>query len=404
MTQPLYPLGPNLPWVWSATNLTALTGGPSAPGQNGVHAYSVDNAPLGVAGFNIYVTYVALNKCALPGTGEIHQLQFPLALAAWQDVNLTKQGNSVLHPLNGYNPAAYLFASQGTFHVFYLGEAPTSEGLNLQIDELWQDSNGWHHSDLTGLTRAPTPSLASPSAYTAEFQQTQHVIYIGVDGHINELWWRGGWYHNDLTNAAGAPLAAVGTSVAGFVSETAQTQNVHYVGQDGQLHGVRWQANSWQRHDAVIAGGVPPAAPATPAGYFSADGVERVAYIGLDGHLRELSFDGTAWQMEDPSQDTNVLVDTDAALTAYPGLDPFTRRVVVIPFGGAAVQQFSNSGGPWSFAVIMNSFGTDSGEAPDSGARPGAFAAAAVNREFVFFASVNFNITALSAPSTPVIE
>jgi hypothetical protein len=404
MIQRRYPGAPVLPWLWSVTDLTALTGGPLAPGDNGVHAYSVADAPLGVGGFNIYVTYVALGKGATQGTGEIHQLQFPQARAAWTDVNLTQQGGGLL-ALAGHRPVAYLFVSKGTFHVFYISSVATSQGIDCRVNELWQDINGWHYTDLTGLISAPPPSLASPSAYTAEFQQTQHVLYIGEDGHVNELWWSvDQWYHNDLTIAAGAPLAAVGTSVAGFVSEADQTQNVHFIGQDGQLHGVRWQADLWQRHDAFIAGGIPAAAQASPVGYFSPDGVERVVYIGVDGHLRELSFDGLLWQLEDASQDTNVLVDTAATLAAYPGLDAGTRRIVVLPSGGGLVQQFSNDGGAWSYAVLLDSSGANAGESPDAGATPGAFAAPAVGQEFVFFPSVNFNITALAAPYTPVIE
>ena len=402
MSERLFPWGLGRPWLWSVTNVTALAGGPPAPGQGGAHAYSMDDAPFDAGGFGIYVTYVGLNPSAGTAT-EIHQLQFSLVLGAWQDVNLTEQGGG-LPPVPSRSPVAYLFRSEGTVHVFYVGWDGPASAPNLHINELWRDRNGWHPNNLTDLIGAPSPSAASPCAYTAEFQQTQHVLYIGEDGHLNELWRDNNWHHNDLTNAAGPPLAVVGTSTAGFVSETDQTQNVHFVGQDGQLHGVRWRGGRWEPHDADIVGGTPPAAPTSPVGYFSDDGVERVVYLGVDGHVNELSFDGTAWQLEDPSQDANVSVDPNAALAAYEGLDTGTRRVVVIPEGGGLVQQFSNYGGPWNYRVLLDSLGTNAPNAPDAGARPGAFAAATVRQEYVFFPSINFRITALAGPYIPVNE
>ena len=40
-------------------------------------------------------------------------------------------------------------------------------------------------------------------------QGTQHVDYRGTDNHIHELWWdTDGWHHDDLTDAAGGADAA----------------------------------------------------------------------------------------------------------------------------------------------------------------------------------------------------
>jgi hypothetical protein len=47
----------------------------------------------------------------------------------------------------------------------------------------------WYLQDLTAETgTAPSPTVR-PAAYVFEAQGTQHVIYVGSDAHIYELWW-----------------------------------------------------------------------------------------------------------------------------------------------------------------------------------------------------------------------
>ena len=83
----------------------------------------------------------------------------------------------------------------------------------------------WHLNDLTKTTQAPTPAPGAELAcYAFEDQETQHVIYIGGDNHIHELYWDNkGWHHNDLTIAAHAPL---GHNVNAYAFEDQGTQHV----------------------------------------------------------------------------------------------------------------------------------------------------------------------------------
>ena len=92
---------------------------------------------------------------------------------------------------------------------------------------------GWHYNDLTANTGAP-PASGPPMGYIFDAQGTQHVIYQGLivdqgsDGRIHELWWdSNGWHHNDLTAAAGAPLAFESSSA--YVFESQETQHVVYL-------------------------------------------------------------------------------------------------------------------------------------------------------------------------------
>ena len=94
-------------------------------------------------------------------------------------------------------PSGYMFAAQGTQHVVFVAEDNEGGG---HIHELWWNSNGWHHHDLTEATRAPLSIRVPPGCYVFDSQGTQHVDYVGNDGHVHELWWdEDGWHHHDLT-------------------------------------------------------------------------------------------------------------------------------------------------------------------------------------------------------------
>ena len=81
-------------------------------------------------------------------------------------------------------PACYVFDAQGTQHVAYFG------ANDAHVHELWWDINGWHRNDLTAATGAPQAAGGSgPAGYVFGAQGTQHVVYVGNDAHIYELWW-----------------------------------------------------------------------------------------------------------------------------------------------------------------------------------------------------------------------
>ena len=58
-------------------------------------------------------------------------------------------------------------------------------GTDGFIHELEWKGGHWKHTDLTALTGTPA-SLTAPSAYAFAIGDTRHVNYIGVDGHIHE--------------------------------------------------------------------------------------------------------------------------------------------------------------------------------------------------------------------------
>jgi hypothetical protein len=146
---------------------------------------------------------------------------------------------------------------------------------------------------------------------------------------------------------------------------------------------------------------MPASTTASPVGYISDDGFERVSYVGLDGHIHELSLED-AWDLQDPSLETNTSVDPKAELAAYPGLEPGTRRIIVIPGDGGSIQQLSYSyPAGWNSAVLLDSNGPHGGMGADNGARPGAFAVPAARQEYVYYPSINFRVVELAGPLFP---
>ena len=195
-----------------------------------------------------------------------------------------------------FGVTGYVFAGQGTQHVNY---AANGTGTNGHIIELWWDSNGWHHNDLTIAAGATVAADSVPRGYVFEGQGTQHVIYRGTDFHIHELWWdSNGWHHHDLTTAAGAPLAkglANGGSifgVSGYMFNAQGTQHVNYWGQDHHIHELWWDSsNGWHHNDLTIAAGAPAVTRvgAVPTGY-AIGGAQYVVYRDDNVHATELSW------------------------------------------------------------------------------------------------------------------
>ena len=199
----------------------------------------------------------------------------------WHHNDLTAATGAPLPGL-GQGRSAYAFEKQDTQHVIYVGR-------DLHINELWWD-NGWHHNDLTVAAGAPLPSVnESISAYAFEDQGTQHVIYGGQDLHIKELWWDNGWHHNDLTVAAGAPLPSVDASISAYAFEDQGTQHLIYGGQDFHINELWWDSDGWHHNDLTVAARAPlPSDESISAYAFEDQGTQHVIYVGQDSKIHEL--------------------------------------------------------------------------------------------------------------------
>ncbi len=200
------------------------------------------------------------------------------------------------------NPYGYVYTSEGTQHIVYESSADFG-----RIHELYWDNDGWHSND---LMNTPGAVLASsvPRGYGFEpgFQSNQHVVYTGIDGHVHELARsHGSWNHFDLTlDTTGAPPAVA--EPFGYPFDTQGTQHVIYRGGAGSINELWWDTSGWH-YEPLSAQTGASAAGSEPVGYvFVSQGTQHIDYIGTNGHVYELWWDPTGWHVEDLSLHTGT--------------------------------------------------------------------------------------------------
>jgi hypothetical protein len=274
-------VGPNghifqLRWennAWQHKDLTHEAGAPLAFFE--VRAY-VHNA-----GHTQHVVYLGLNDQGVLDN-QVHELYADNS-NKWQSNNLTTAvpGGA---PLALTTPTGYEFRQLQ--HVVY-------QGTDSHIYELWHDSNGWHVND---LTNAPAVAIGPLTARVFTSIATQNITFRGTGGaHIHELWWdnSGTWRHSDLTDASQAPLAAGEPTNYSFLEQA--TQHINYLGTDGHVHELWWDyENGWQHNDLTYRTGAPLGG--LPSGYVFTDQVtQHVVYQGNEGLIHELWWDNSGW-------------------------------------------------------------------------------------------------------------
>jgi hypothetical protein len=213
---------------------------------------------------------------------QVHELWFRQG-KGWQYGGALTQSTGAM--LAQGDPAGYAWEGDDTQHIVY-------RGTDNQIHELWQRrGKKWEHGGALSQILGAPACAGDPLCYVWDKDETQHILYVGADGHVHELWQRRGkkWaYGNALTQMAGAP-PAVGQPAA-YVWEGDGTQHVIYRGADGQIHELWFrQGNGWKYGGALstITGG--PAAISDPVGYaWEKDDTQHVLYVGADGLVHEL--------------------------------------------------------------------------------------------------------------------
>jgi hypothetical protein len=283
--------------TWKFNDLTALTGAPNAAPASALDGY--------VTLFNQqqHINFISAD-------GLIHELVYD---GSWKHNPLTGSGPGTASSAPPAAPGSSLDGYSTEFnrqqHINYI----SADG---NIHELVYDGS-WKHNPLTGAapgTASGAPPAAPGSAldgYSTDFNQQQHVNYIGVDGHVHELVYDGSWKHHDLSKEAGTGIPAAGSPLNGYTTAFNQQQHVNFIGADGLIHEFLY-AGSWQHK--FLTGTDPNAAPNAPAaragsrlhGYVTTfNQQQHINYIGVDGHLHELFYAGR-WQHSNLTQTTRV--------------------------------------------------------------------------------------------------
>jgi hypothetical protein len=92
-------------------------------------------------------------------------------------------------------------------------------------------------NDLTNFAHAVLPAQGTALDGYWGSDSSQHVNFIGTDGHVHELYIHpgAGWVDNDLTNFAHGVLPAAGTKLDGYWGSDS-SQHVNFIGIDGHVH------------------------------------------------------------------------------------------------------------------------------------------------------------------------
>ncbi len=256
---------------WNANDLTNAAGAPLALGQ-----------PSG------YETYYDGTQRVVYQGRDLHVHELRNSGDGWHHLDLTAAaGAPNASPTSA--PVGYSFEDQHTAHVLVHTEADSGSG---HIIEYWSDGSGWRWADLTATVGAPVISpCENIRGYVFRGEGTQHIDYVGVDGHVHELWWYypSGWHHNDLTAASRtSTLALAGSSPAGYAFESGRlqpdaTQHVWYAGTDSLLHELWYGSGVWHVNDVATSVGAPPVVGDAAAFVEVDDGTQNVFYLS-DAH------------------------------------------------------------------------------------------------------------------------
>lgn len=353
--QHVYQLSRNLSnsaTAWSNTDLTAATGSPIAAAGSSLVAFYNESAGtdhvvyLGTNGHVCFLSFDSSkswkfsdataatgNTLAAPGSAlvayedasslpaspnvvfigsnqHVYQLSLNAATAVWSKQDLTALTGNTL-AASGSALAAIQGVVNFNGHIIYLG-------TNAHVYQLWFNVSAatWTNQDLTAGTGG---TLAASGSALAQFFDSfggQHVIYLGRNQHVYQLFWNdatGAWSNQDLTAKTGNTLAAAGSPLAAFLgrifSKNRDSQDIIYLGTNGHVYQLWFNpsSGSWTNQDLTTfppTMGALAAAGSAITGFVDPNilaGGEHAFYLGTNQHVYQLYHDlasGT-WSNQD---------------------------------------------------------------------------------------------------------
>ena len=265
---------------------------------------------------------------------------------SWIDNDLTVLsgsgiGHSAHSPLDGY------IGPDGGQHVNFIG----SDG---HVHELYILPHGsWVNNDLNKLSgNSIAPSRTSSLCAYLGPDNGQHVNFIATDGHVHELYIapHGNWVNNDLTVLSGNGVAPLPTSPLCGYWGSGNTQHVNFIGTDGHVHELYIVPNGhWVNNDLTVLSGnsMIPASNSALHSYAQPNGDQHVNYIGAyDAHLHELYIpSGGQWVNNDLNhlELVNILKDPLDLSGYFAPINAFQLNLVG-PIEGASAVLSSGAG------------------------------------------------------------
>jgi hypothetical protein len=233
--------------------------------------------------------------------GPVHELSVQ---TDWQDDNLGLMFPGMGQVAAGYVWEPVTWATASSKHLIHttINGREISE-LSFKIGTSWQTRNLSHAARLHTQVRYLQPPLDSPggvsiTGYGWAGGNSQHVAFIGDDGHIHELFTENAevWMHNDLTEKAGAPPPSTRfekSFITGYAWEEGHSKQILYFDDSGAIHELYCNSGSdWHWVNLTERTRAPRVSASRyhrMVGYgWAGRSTKQVVFIGDDRHIYEM--------------------------------------------------------------------------------------------------------------------
>ena len=234
--------------------------------------------------------------------GHVHELCIVPGSAGWVDHDLTALTGAVA-PI-GDSPLAGYWGSDNSQHVNFIG----TDG---HVHELYlaPGAAAWVDNDLTVLAGAALPNGDSALVGYWGSDRSVHVNFVAGDEHVHELYIApgSGWVDNDLTNLAGGVASGINRLDGYWGSNNSVHVNFIAAGVDHYVHElyIAPGAAGWVDNNLTALAGAVAAAAETPLdGYWGSNNSQHVNFIGADNNVHELYIapGATGWVGQRPDK------------------------------------------------------------------------------------------------------
>ena len=185
------------------------------------------------------------------------------------------------------------------------------EAANGHIYQAYSSSNpsSWSFQDVTSITSSGGAAIGTPLVtYSDSTTGVQYVFYIGLNQHVNVLYWLGTWAAVDASSVGGAVPAALGSTLTGFYENQSHAAHVFYEAADQHIHELYTNQNPGYigiMDNSGMSGATPAINGSPLTGYFD-NGLqqENLFFLGIDQHIHHLfyKYATPGWQAEDVTE------------------------------------------------------------------------------------------------------
>lgn len=195
--------------------------------------------------------------------------------------------------------------SAGSQHLYYV-----EDGNGHILETLWTaTSGGWHTTDLTVATNAPTTT--TKVGLTSMYDSFGTEVFYVSGGSIYQLYWNPGT--NAWTYSQRCGLCAMGTSpLTGFVNS--KGEHVYYITPQGGIAELFYNSSthSWSTATLPTAGGTIQAMASYAYGAIN----EHIFYTTNLGYVYEDFYDGSSYHLTNLSSLNNGYATSNSGIAA----------------------------------------------------------------------------------------